>query len=275
MKSWFPARRSVLATGAAKWANDIGLTPGSVPPACPLAAASDAEAYAWFRGDKLECVTIPVTELDLLPGRHDRLWHAADWATVSGVTLVAAVPAEVAAPAAALVRIRSNALQRALQVSIQSIRIKPPPLNALVHLLAQATPGAVDDAVIFGSAAMQLRGLARLASDLDVFVSEETFAAWSKTAVFVRDCNVAGIERLRLEACPLIEVYKEYPGVTFDEVHNRAVVLPESEGFPVGAVDSVLQWKLAQARERCRDKDLADIKLLEATLASRGGQTEQ
>jgi hypothetical protein len=116
---------------------------------------------------------------------------------------------------------------------------------------------------------MLLHGLDRQVSDLDVFVSEKTFAEMARNATFVRDRMKTGIERLRVELCPLIEIYKEFQGVTFEAVQRTATVLLRSHGLRVGSLESVLAWKRAAHRE----KDILDIEMLNRVISTPGDTT--
>lgn len=65
-----------------------------------------------------------------------------------------------------------------------------------------------------------------------------------------------------LRVGPSIEVFKTWPGVTFEEVSSSAVVARGSHGFRVASLSHVLAYKLATNRE----KDQPDIALLRRAL---------
>ena len=121
------------------------------------------------------------------------------------------------------------------------------------------------DFVLFGSAAISLNGidLQREIADLDVFVSATTFERL-KHRFALEWKGGKHSERVPFyKPAPDIEILQSFPGVSFDEVQKRASQTPESEGFPVGALDDLVVWKKAQGR----DKDLKDIAAIQTQLA--------
>lgn len=116
--------------------------------------------------------------------------------------------------------------------------------------------------VLFGSAALVLHGidLERAIGDLDVFVSEETFA--SLRVCFEEKTKSGKDNELVPFYCPdpgaKIEILKSFPDVSFDEVSRNAQCSDASEGFSVGSVEDLKKWKEAQGRPKDK-KDLEKI----------------
>ncbi|MGH7072474.1 MAG: hypothetical protein ACREFO_21040 [Acetobacteraceae bacterium] len=110
--------------------------------------------------------------------------------------------------------------------------------------------------VLFGSAAITLHGvnLGRAIDDLDVFVSDQTFA---KLHVCFDEQQKEGNDGPVPFFCPIpkIEILKSFPGVSFDEVHPDAKQTKKSCGFPIGTIHDLRRWKASQGRE----KDKADL----------------
>jgi len=114
--------------------------------------------------------------------------------------------------------------------------------------------------VVFGSSAIALHGvqLGRDVNDLDLFVSEATFAQIA--ARFPVKTKPGGDEEVSyINPCEDVEILKSFPGVTFENVVTHAFPTLTSGGFLVGALDDVKRWKAAQGRE----KDFNDIKAID------------
>ncbi len=126
---------------------------------------------------------------------------------------------------------------------------------ALVERLSAKVPSTLlGDAVIFGSAAIALRGfdLGREIGDLDLLVSDATFE--SLRTALGEVVEVRGSTAVVVGA-PGVEILKELAGVDHRAVVERASPTPASGGLKVAALDDVIAWKRAQHRP----KDLADL----------------
>jgi hypothetical protein len=128
-------------------------------------------------------------------------------------------------------------------------------VGALLDGLVAAVPLALlPDAVVFGSAALALRGvdLGREIGDLDVLVSEVTLER-------VTGRLGPGAERrgssVRVTGLADVEIPSVLAGVDHAAVLARATPTPESRGVRVAALEDVVAWKRAQGRP----KDLADL----------------
>jgi hypothetical protein len=119
--------------------------------------------------------------------------------------------------------------------------------------------------VILGSAALSLHGLKlnRVPQDLDLFVSAEVFDHWPMKG-FQKLPHTGG-EKIRPDVTDKIELFKVFPGVTFEEVAPAAVSLEAARPMRVGSLEHLLKWKRAQNRP----KDQPDIVLLEEALGLR------
>jgi len=258
MESVVPSRRHLLAVAAAHWATSCGLSPGDPPKACPLARTPEAETYGWYRKGALELTTCPITELDILCNTGPMIAMEA-WSRTTKARLVLVVPRDLSARTEDLLKLRSAVKNDDLPVLVQAVDIKPPELDTLVKLLAAVLPpDALTDAVIFGSAAIQLHGLPKVASDLDVFVSSAVFESCAQSKDFARERKGPGIERLRLRVCASVEIFADFPGVTHGDVLKEAEPTAGSAGLLVASLDSIVTWKSAHARP----KDLDDIDMI-------------
>jgi hypothetical protein len=121
----------------------------------------------------------------------------------------------------------------------------------------------LSEIVIFGSSAIVLNGvdLQREVNDLDLFVSSASFARLQKLATGYKH-KTGEVYALQLGNTD-IEILKTFPGVSYDEVLNRAESRAEFCGMKVAALDDLLRWKRAQNRP----KDIADSALLEQFIA--------
>lgn len=144
-------------------------------------------------------------------------------------------------------------------------------MQLIKQLAAHIDASERDSYVIFGSIAITLHGIAlgRDIDDLDVFVSEGTFAGlksrFDEQSKPGRDGPVPFFSPEEK-----IEILMSFPGVRFDKVHENACLQKESEGFLVGAIDDLITWKEAQDR----DKDLKDLKIIQEHLSSLSGPQE-
>lgn len=134
----------------------------------------------------------------------------------------------------------------------------------LVDRLLEAKQLLADDAdnvIVFGSAAISLRGveLGRVPDDIDFFVSEAVFAQLEKKfPVKLKPAGEGGFVAF-LEPAEKIEILKSFPGVEFDAVSTNASAVDRSEGFRVGTLNDLRSWKLAQGRP----KDMKDIEVID------------
>jgi hypothetical protein len=131
-------------------------------------------------------------------------------------------------------------------------------LNRLLDATLAALPSHLrDKIVIFGSAPLVFAGLhADVTTDLDLFVSDETFDAIAK-AGFAPDEVKPGIPRIVL--ADKVEVYKTWLEVAFPEVDAAAAPCEGSRGLRVASLAHVLAYKLVCGREKDRE-DIAALK---------------
>lgn len=114
--------------------------------------------------------------------------------------------------------------------------------------------------VVFGSSAIALHGvqLGREVNDLDLFVSDTTFAELG-ARFDVKTKPGDGGPVPYMTPCEGVEILKSFPGVRFEDVIMHASLTDTSDGFLVGALDDVILWKRAQGRE----KDIKDIQAID------------
>jgi hypothetical protein len=121
----------------------------------------------------------------------------------------------------------------------------------------------VDKFVVFGSMAIPLNGidLRRRISDMDLFVSERTFAE-------LRQRYGEKRKRVMSKVIPVlamgdkIEIMVYYPGVNFEQVNRNARPTRTSRGLKVATIADILKWKGTQRRK----KDLRDLAVVNKAL---------
>lgn len=97
--------------------------------------------------------------------------------------------------------------------------------------------------------------------DIDLFASSELFSEL-ETLGFIVDSSRPDVPRI--EVAQDIDVFRTFPGVTYERVLEGAKLTPRSRGFLVADLRDVLAFKRA-----CnRDKDQKDIQELERALFS-------
>jgi hypothetical protein len=143
----------------------------------------------------------------------------------------------------------------------RSTRKRPTLLDLVGQLSSHFDPKDRGGIVIFGSSAIAMRGvdLSRPINDLDVFVSEKTFETLRSLFPLQKKAASEGGDVEFYSPEPKIEILKSFPGVTFDEIRERAAPISGSNGFPVAAVGYLIVWKTTQGRE----KDLKDLEAIE------------
>ena len=131
-------------------------------------------------------------------------------------------------------------------------------LNRLLDAALAALPSHLrDKVVIFGSAPLVFAGLKPdVKNDLDLFVSDETFAEIEKAGFASSDVK-PGIPRIVL--VDGVEVYKTWLAVTFPEVDAASAPCDGSRGLRVASLEHVLAYKLVCGREKDRD-DIAALR---------------
>jgi hypothetical protein len=140
--------------------------------------------------------------------------------------------------------------------------------KTLAHLLPEERGGVV----IFGSSALALHGvdLGRDINDLDLFVSEATFARMAGRFEMQFKTGKEGEQIPYLILLEGVEILQSFPGIHFHEVLSHASKLDTAEGFLVGSVHDIKKWKMAHGGE----KHLKDIEAidshLERAMKSRG-----
>jgi hypothetical protein len=174
-------------------------------------------------------------------------------------------------PAQSDARLPSPAWRRAMFRDTQrrwSIPLAQPPdlVSAAAECLSLDERNLV---VVFGSSAIVLRGvpLGREINDLDLFVSDATFAKFAvRFDVKMKSGRDGPVPYMN--PCEGVEILKSFPGVEFEDVMARASSTENSKDFLVGALDDVILWKRAQGRE----KDLDDVKAIERYVQALSGQ---
>ncbi len=161
----------------------------------------------------------------------------------------------------AVVRLLSDHGPVVLELDVAtSVQPADPILTRLLEVAAKELPGSLaSEAVVFGSAPMVLAGLRDKANDLDLFVSEDTFVALVDAGCTL-DTTRPNVPRIRVAED--VEVFKTWPGVTFEEVFRDARPVPGSCGLRVAGLRHVLAGKLASNRQ----KDQPDIAALRRAL---------
>ncbi len=114
--------------------------------------------------------------------------------------------------------------------------------------------------VVFGSCPMALAGI-REASDIDMLVSAELYEALGRQGwqEVVKSPNDKPLVRGDFEAHANWEFSSYSP--TLEELLTKATVV---DGVPFASLEDVRKWKAVGGR----DKDVKDVKLIDAYLAS-------
>jgi hypothetical protein len=132
---------------------------------------------------------------------------------------------------------------------------------ALLERAAAVLPRPLHDrVVVFGSVPMALAGLRADVTDLDLFVSEATFAELIAQGF---PCDKERPEVPRILLAEDVEVFKTWLGAEFAEVYAASVPHGSSCGLRVADLRHVYAFKVA----RNRQKDQKDIEVLCRTLA--------
>ena len=141
-------------------------------------------------------------------------------------------------------------------------------IDIVIELVSRALPLLArledlrDSVVVFGSAALVLRGveLDRPVDDLDLFLSDAAFDELTTQGVLHDKApGVPAIDLgMKIEGC------RSFPGVVFSEVRAAASPLPDSSGLLVGSLAHLIAWKRAQGRP----KDLRDLATIERQMSA-------
>ena len=107
---------------------------------------------------------------------------------------------------------------------------------------------------------MVFAGLKADVNDLDLFVSEETFAELNAGGLPYDELR-PGVPRILLAED--VEVFKTWLGVEFPDVRAASVPCDAARGLRVAALHHVLAFKTASNR----DKDRTDVEILRRALA--------
>lgn len=111
-----------------------------------------------------------------------------------------------------------------------------------------------DELVICGGGILDALGL-RKANDLDAIASPRLFEELQASGRY----GCGRVDKDDYCRTDEIEIWRTYFGATYDEVVQTAVVI---DGLRYASIDQTIKWK----RQLGREKDLADIKLLEEYL---------
>ena len=134
-------------------------------------------------------------------------------------------------------------------------------LSSLIQKLCNKFPkNDLNEMIIFGSAAVTLHGrdLERKINDLDIFVSKSLFCELKSKHSLIEIEKSKGVKYLQT-GIPKIELWKSFPGVTFDIVKKNAEVRDQSNGLLVASLEYLRIWKTTQGRT----KDISDLKKME------------
>lgn len=263
----FPRRREQLGVAAAKEYTERNLEIIAAPNGFPIKETHHRGIVVWSSGASPELVSIPMDERDLVTERN--LLHAlVTWGEATGTHIALFIPNEAESYVKDLLSIWSistgqqNRFTRIKPVSLP--RFQLPELLDLARALIHES--VLSQLVVFGSAAMQLHGLPREANDLDLFVADELFDGWTEK-LFLKVQKKAGVEMLRPSLTSKIEIFKTFPGVSFEQVRSEAISIAAAAPMRVGSMHHLLQWKRVQNST----KDQEDIPLLQEALSKISG----
>ena len=134
-------------------------------------------------------------------------------------------------------------------------------VESLVNSLAEhVPPELLGRMIVFGSAAIALRDvdLRREIGDLDIFVSKEDYRFIKANLPIVEKEKKPGVFSLEFGDMEDIEIYKTFPGVTYEETSQNASLLSSTKNMLVASREDLCKWKIAQGRE----KDLQDLEIM-------------
>lgn len=140
-----------------------------------------------------------------------------------------------------------------------------------------APPDLLPSFVIFGSAPMASVGLREDVRDLDLFVSDETFAELVRRGFTARVKSVDAatgedVHHVALvigsgsERDPDVEVLRSFQGVSYASVARGAIA--HASGMRMASLADVRAWKVASARP----KDLDDVASIDRYLSGPRGR---
>lgn len=127
----------------------------------------------------------------------------------------------------------------------------------ILSLIQRLSLDLLQDAIVFGSAAIALNGvdLGRQIDDLDVFVSDHSYNRMKANPLCHEIEKKSGVYSLQVNGIIDAEILMTFPGVIHAEVTKRARTHPNSYGVLVASMDDLCTWKRAQGRK----KDLQDL----------------
>lgn len=133
-------------------------------------------------------------------------------------------------------------------------------MSSLIEkLCAKIDRNDLIDLVIFGSAAVILNGkdLKREINDLDLYAPDTLFSALKVKYSFHEAQKTSGISYLKV-GIPKIEIWKSFPGVSYDQARKNAIRCDHSNGLLVACLEDLRVWKRTQGRK----KDLIDLQYM-------------